>query len=143
MKKLVVAVIVMFFSISGFSRKLNASKVPQAVKDGFKKAYPNDKATWEREDGNYEANFLSDGRPVSLILNKEGIVLETETTISLSELPSAARDYIEKHYKNKKLKEVAKIEKASHETMYEVVIPGKELIFDAAGNFKETEKTKD
>ncbi len=111
-------------SLAAFSQKLHADKVPAAVKEGLKKSHPRAVATWEWEDANYEANFKEDGKAMSCILNKQGTILETETAISLSDLPATAKTYIDQHYKGKKIKEVAKIVKANGETAYEAEING-------------------
>ena len=141
MKKLLFLFAVSIVSVTCFSQKLSAAKVPQAVKDGLKKAHPAAAATWEMEDANYEANFKESGKTMSCVIDKRGTILETETETSLSGLPQTARTYIDAHYKGKRTKEIAKIEKAGGQSSYEVVFSnGKEVLFDANGNFKEVEK---
>jgi hypothetical protein len=139
MKKVPIIILTAVFCFQACAQKLTEDKVPQSVKDGFKKTHPNVKASWEREDADYEANFTSGGKAMSCVINKEGTILETETVLSLSDLPANAKAYLEKNYKGKKVKEVAKVEK-NGVIEYEVVINSKEIMFDSNGNFKEEEK---
>lgn len=146
MKKILLVMVITTTSLAAFSQKLSADKVPAAVKEGLKKSHPHAVATWEREDANYEANFKENGKTMSCILNKQGTVLETETAIALSDLPATAKTYIDQHYKGKKVKETAKIVKANGEIAYEAEINGRDVMFDANGNFiekKKEEKHKD
>jgi hypothetical protein len=142
MKKLFLMLLALSGSVAAFSQKIDAVKVPQAVKDGLKKSHPAATPAWEWEDKNYEANFKENGKEISCVLNKQGTILETETVITTAALPQPARTYLETHYKGKKVKEVAMIVKANGETSYEVVLPSGELLFDASGNFKTVEKEK-
>ncbi len=140
MKKIILILIATVFSFAGYSQKLASSKVPQMVKDGLKKAHPSVTPTWEFEEANYEANFTEAGKTVSCILNKQGTILETETVITIADLPKSAKSYIDTHYKGKKIQEIARIEKPGSEINYEVVLSGTELIFDSNGTFKKVEK---
>jgi hypothetical protein len=142
MKFLVMIAVMFALPAAGFSQNLNPAHVPAAVKEGLRKAHPNVSVSWEMEEHNYEANFNQNGKQLSCVLDTHGVILETETMISLPELPRQAREYLDQHYKNKKLKEISKIEKAGGQRNYEVVIAGKELLFDSSGNFKEVEEEK-
>lgn len=115
------------------AQKLKQSQVPAAVKSAFTKAYPRTVAQWEREDGNYEVVFKKDGKEMSSVIDKSGKLLETETECSLADLPQNIQSYIKINYKNSKIKEAAKIVKASGEVNYEAVVNGKELMFDTNG----------
>ena len=128
--------------LSAYTQQISVNKVPSVVMEGFKKVHPRVSATWEWEDANYEANFREGNKSMSCVLDKQGTIIETETMIGLSELPPKARMYLAKNYKGKKVKEVSKIEKAGGQINYEVVMTGKELLFDAAGNFMRVEKEK-
>jgi hypothetical protein len=141
MKNIVVACALIVCSIFSYSQKVDAKKIPQTVKDAFKKAYPNSTATWEWEDANYEANFKEGGKTMSCVIDKQGTILETESAIAASELPVAATTYMNQHYKGKKWKEVAKIVKANGEVNYEVNA-GTDVLFDANGKHLEKPKEK-
>ncbi|MGB8194835.1 MAG: hypothetical protein WCF67_23070, partial [Chitinophagaceae bacterium] len=96
---------------------------------------PRIKGTWEKEEGNYEVSFKESGKEMSCVIDGAGSIIETETTISVQELPQPAKDYIEQHYRNSKIKEAAKIVKANGETTYEAEINKKDVIFDSNGKF--------
>lgn len=124
----------MLITGAAFSQKLGAAKVPAAVKEGFKKLHPHAVASWEREAGNYEASFKEEGKSMSCVIDKQGHILETESAIPASELPAAAKAYVNKNYKGKAWKETAKIVKSNGEVNYEINVAGKDVLFDANGN---------
>ena len=122
-------------SLAACAQKTSASKVPAIVKASFEKKYPGVAATWEKEDGNYEVNFKKDGNIMSVILNADGAITETETDIKISDLPSAASTYVKAHYNGKHIKESAKIIKEDGTVNYEANVAGTDVIFDADGKF--------
>ena len=90
---------------------------------------------WEKEKGNYEANFRQDGVKKSALYDASGNWLETETSITVAELPDAAKDYMAVNYKGDKIKEAAKLKMANGDDNYEAEVKGMDLIFDAKGMF--------
>ncbi len=108
-----------------------ASKVPDAAKMAFAKAYPNaDDVKWELEDGNFEVEFeMADDQEMSVVYDANGTQLETEVEIAFSELPKAAQEAL----KGKKVKETAKITNAKGVVTYEAEVRRKDLMFDATG----------
>ena len=127
------------------AQNLAASKVPAAVKAGLNKAHPGVTPAWEREDANYEANFKEGNKSVSVVIDGQGTIVETETPVALKSLPVAAQTYIQDHFNGKKLQEIAKIVKASGEVNYEVMVDHKDHLFDANGKtiIKKEKKEKD
>lgn len=142
MKKLLFAVIVLTSSFCCFSQKLQASKVPAVVKEAFKKAHPSATATWEWEDAAYEANFKEAGKTMSCVIDKQGTILETESAIQASELPSGAKTYVDQQFKGRKPKEIARIDKRGGEVEYEVNMGGKDVLFDSKGGRIQKAKEK-
>jgi len=144
MKNIFAGFALLLLCIGSYSQKLRTEDIPQAVKDAFKKAHVSAKASWEREGASYEANFKEGGRIMSCVIDRQGIILETESSIAASDLPAAARTYMNRQYKDKKWKEVTKIVKASGEVNYEVNA-GTDILFDDKGNRleKKEEKEKD
>ena len=140
MKRLFIKVIVV--GICGFSasgQKLKESQMPAAARAAFQRHYPNTKANWDKEDANYEVNFKKDGKGMSVLI-QDGTIVETETMISLNELPALAFDYMNQHYKGIKLKDAARIVKANGEVNYEAEIVHKDIVFDGNGKFLKEEK---
>jgi Putative beta-lactamase-inhibitor-like, PepSY-like len=130
---LAVGIIVMIFSVS--AQKIDASKVPAAVKESFAKQFPGAAAKWEKEDGKFEAGFKQNGNSMSSLFEANGTMTESEMEIKVSELPVSVADYVKTNYKGIAVKGAAKITKANGEVNYEAELKGKDLIFDAAGNF--------
>lgn len=109
-------------------------KVPEAVKQAFKKEYPGTKVKWEMEDGKYDAEFKKNGKEMSVLYNANGSVKETEMEISVVQLPKEASGYITEHHMGR-INEASKITKANGEVNYEAEINGKDLIFNSSGKF--------
>ena len=108
--------------------------VPTVVKEAFSKQFPGVKAKWENEHGTFEANFEKDGKEMSATFDATGTLLETETEVAVTELPTAAAEYVKTNYKSG-IKEAAKITDSKGVVTYEAEVGKKDLIFDASGNF--------
>ncbi|MBV9961566.1 MAG: PepSY-like domain-containing protein [Parafilimonas sp.] len=119
----------------------SAQNVPSAVKTAFEKNFPNTTVKkWDKEDGNYEANFSKDGKTMSATFDAAGKWLETETDINVSELPKAVADYVQTNYKGASIKEAAIISNPTSSKMYEAEVKGKDLLFDENGKFLKEEQ---
>ncbi len=131
----------MVASVSVSAQKMDASKVPAPVKATFKKNFAGVKdAKWEKENGNYEANFQQNGSKMSATFDPVGIWLETENAVEISALPAAATAYLAKTYKGAKVKDAAKLKMANGETHFEAEVKGMDVIFDENGKFIKTQK---
>jgi len=117
------------------AQKLNESQVPSAVKSTFKKKYPSVKASWDKEDANYEANFKENGTAMSTVIDKNGTIVETEADIPVTDLPKMVRDYMKKNYPAIRMGEAARIVKANGDINYETEVHHKDILFDAEGKF--------
>ncbi|MEI9947125.1 MAG: PepSY-like domain-containing protein [Chitinophagaceae bacterium] len=121
-------------------QKSDESKTPEAVKDAFSKNFPGVTPGWEKENGNYEAEFKKEGHEMSAVFESDGTMTESEMEIETTELPSAALDYIKANYAGETIKEAAKITKVNGEINYEAEVKGTDLIFDANGTFLKQDK---
>lgn len=111
------------------AQKINADKLPKAVKEAFAKQYPHaNTVKWDKEDADYEASFKHDGKELSVVLNAKGEVQEVETEIQVSALPASVQEAL----KGKKIKEAAEIKKGG-KTYYEAQVGSKDFFFDANG----------
>lgn len=137
MKKLILTSLVAasLFTFSASAQKLNAGKVPAAVKASFKKDFPGISTNWEKEKANYEANFKQNGNTMSALYDANGNKTETEMDIKVAALPVAVTAYIAQNYKGEKIKEAAIITKANGEVNYEAEVKGMDLIFTKEGKF--------
>ncbi|MEO5944593.1 MAG: PepSY-like domain-containing protein [Ferruginibacter sp.] len=119
-------------------------KIPSVVKNANMQKYPESKThhiTWEKEKGNYEANWGGkDGEANSVTYTPAGVFIEIVKEIPISQLPAAANTYIKAHYKKAKFGDVGKVLDAQGKTWYEVEINRKDVIFDENGNFVKEEK---
>lgn len=115
--------------------KIKSVNVPAAVSASFTKQFGTVEAKWEKKGANYEAEFEHNKKETSAVFSAEGKLLETEVEIPVTELPAAALEYIKKNHADAKVKEAAKITDAAGVITYEAEVKGKDLIFDAKGNF--------
>jgi hypothetical protein len=117
-----------------------AQNVPETVKSAFSKIFPNTAVKkWDKEGGNYEANFTKDGKTMSATFDAQGNWKETETDIKIGELPPAVLDYVKINYKGASIKEASIVSNPAAKKMYEAEVKGKDLLFDENGKFLKEE----
>jgi len=138
MKKIIILSL-SIFAIAGqvMAQNLKASQVPAQVKEALAKKYPaTKKVSWEKEKGNYEANWGGrSGEDNSVQFTPTGTFIEIVKAIPVTDLPKSIAPYIKAHYNGAKIKEAGKVTDATGKTMYEAEIKGADLIFDQNGNF--------
>lgn len=137
MKKIILSML-MFECLTGmaFAQKVNTSGVPASVKITLLKKYPNAaKVTWEKEKGNYEANWGGkSGEDMSVQFMPDGTFVEQVVAIPVTELPAGVATYVSQHYKGVKITEAGKVTDAKGTLMFEAEVKGKDLVFDEKGN---------
>ena len=144
MKKTILLVALVSVALYVNAQKTTEADVPAAVKTEFKSLYADVKdAKWEKEKGNYEANFKKGTTEMSVTIDASGKLLETETTIAATALPKAASDYITKNLAGKKVKEASQIKDATGKITYEAEVDEVDYTFDDKGNFLKKEKDND
>ncbi|MCX6156192.1 MAG: PepSY-like domain-containing protein [Candidatus Kapabacteria bacterium] len=140
MKNLSLSIIILLFGMALSAKEQKAVNIPAKVKDSFTKQYPNaSKVKWEMEGKSYEVGFIDNQKhKISLVIDADGKIVETETTIAASEAPKVIIDYVTKNQTGAKITEVAKIVDSKGTIKYEVEITkGKkrtDLSFDGKGN---------
>ncbi|MDP9075884.1 MAG: PepSY-like domain-containing protein [Bacteroidota bacterium] len=119
------------------AQKVKSTDVPAAAKSALMTKYPNAaKITWEKEKGNFEANWGGkSGEDMSVQYTPDGAFVEQVEAIKPAVLPSGVAAYVKQHYKGAKITEAGKVTDAKGATMYEAEVKGKDLIFDDKGNF--------
>src|ERR1700758_1030270 len=112
------------FSTPLLAQKINANLVPATVVTALKSKYPTaGKVTWEKEKGNYEANWGGkSGEDMSVQFTPEGSFIEQVKAIPVSELPAGVLTYARSHYKKSKISEAGKVTNAKGEISYEAEI---------------------
>lgn len=138
MKKIILSTL-MALAVTGIAiaQKVKSADVPAAVKTALSSKYPSAaKVTWEKEKGNFEANWGGkSGEDMSVQFSPEGTFVEQVVAISPSELPAGVAAYVKQHYKGVKITEAGKVTDAKGATMYEAEVKGKDLLFDEKGGF--------
>jgi hypothetical protein len=119
----------------GYAQK--SISVPAVVKSALMKKYPQaSKATWEKEKGNYEANWGGrSGEDNAVMFTPAGEFIEIVNAIKVSELPSNIAPYVKAHFHGAKINEAGKVTDAKGKQTYEAEIKGKDLIFDLNGKY--------
>ena len=140
MKKIMSLLIAGGIILAACAQKLDASKVPSAVKTSFAKDFPGATTKWEKENANYEANFKKDGKTMSALYDANGNRQETEVDIKISDLPQSVKNYIAQNYKGEKIKEAAIITRTNGEVNYEAEVKGMNVLFTKDGKFIKTAK---
>ena len=119
------------------AQDMKAQNVPAVVKEALAKKYPNaTKVSWEKEKGNYEANWGGkSGEDTSVQFTPGGAFVEEVDAIAVSQLPGSVAPYVKTHYNGAKIKEAGKVTDAAGKHFFEAEIKGKDLIFDENGKF--------
>jgi hypothetical protein len=149
MKKAFTIIAILFaLSTASFAQKEKGEKehkekitVPVAVKNTFSKKYPDaKKVTWEKEKGNYEANWGGrSGEDKSVLYTPSGDFIQIVNAIPVSKLPKAVLAYLKEHYKGAKITEAGRVTNAQGKITYEAEVNKKDIVFDDKGNFIKVE----
>ena len=142
MKKLsglIMLATVIYVSVS--AQDLKSSNVPGSVKSALLKKYPAAKnASWEKEKGNYEANWGGKfGEDNSVQFTPAGEFIEIVKAISVSKLPKSVTEYVKQHYKSSKITEAGRVTDAKGKSSYEAEVNKKDIVFDENGQFLKVE----
>jgi len=144
MKNLLGLFFALSVTIAACGQKLKEKDVPAAVKEAFQKQFGGAKEVeWEKEEGKFEVEFEQNHKEMSAVFTASGALEETEVEIKKEELPASVLSYVSQNYKGEKIKEAAKITKANGEINYEAEVKGKDLMFDANGNFLMAKEEKE
>ncbi|HLK31259.1 MAG TPA: PepSY-like domain-containing protein [Puia sp.] len=119
MKKVIVLQF-LFVSLSTYAQ----IEVPSSITTAFIKKFPDAMhVKWGKENAKeYEANFKMNGINMSANYDISGSWKETETEISVKDLPEAASKSIKTKYPNAIISGAGKIERADGKIVYEADI---------------------
>jgi hypothetical protein len=138
MKRSILSILIIAaLAVNAMAQDIKAKDVPPAVKEALAKKYPNaTKVSWEKEKGDYEANWGGkSGEDTSVQFTPAGAFVEEVDAIPVSQLPAAVAPYVKAHYNGSKIKEAGKVTDAAGRHLFEAEIKGKDLIFDESGKF--------
>jgi hypothetical protein len=124
-------------SVSVVAQKVKSADVPAAVKTALQQKYPSASGvTWEKEKGNFEANWGGASKEDNSVqFTPAGVFVEQVVAMPVAQLPAAVTDYVHAHYAGVKITEAGKVTDAQGRTRYEAEVKGKDLLFDEKGNF--------
>jgi hypothetical protein len=124
-------------STAAFSQRVRSADVPAAVKTALQQKYPSASGVgWEKEKGNYEANWGGASKEDnSVLFTPAGVFVEQVVAMPVARLPAAVADYVRTHYPGAKIAEAGKVTDAEGRTRYEAEVKGKDLLFDEKGDF--------
>jgi len=136
-KTLLSATVILLMARSLKAQDIKTKDVPAAVKSALSKKYPEaTKVGWEKEKGNYEANWGGkSGEDNSVQFTPAGEFVEIVKAIPVTDLPKNVAPYVKAHYKGAKISEAGRVTDAAGKMTYEAEVKGGDLIFDENGNF--------
>jgi len=135
-KTFLMAMTLICATLALMAQDVKPKDVPAKVKAALAKKYQAaTKVNWEKEKGNYEANWGGKlGEDNSAVFTQAAEFVEIVNAIPISALPKAVAPYVKEHYKTP-IKEAGKVTDAKGTLTYEAEIKGKDLIFDENGKF--------
>lgn len=119
------------------AQRVKSSDVPAGVKAALQQKYPSASGvTWEKEKGNYEANWGGASKEDnSVLFTPAAVFIEQVVAMPVAQLPAGAAVYVHAHYPGAKIAEAGKVTDAEGRTRYEAEVKGKDMLFDEKGNF--------
>lgn len=132
MKNLAILLTATIISSLAYAQKIQEKDVPDVVLSVFKIKFPSaSNVNWEMENSSeYEANFKLANDEVSANFDKNGVWLETEIKIAVSELPSHIHSTLQTEFAGFKIEEAEKVESMKNGNCYEVEIEKGEDTFE-------------
>jgi hypothetical protein len=147
MNKQIIFACAVLMGINANAQKLTEDQVPAGVIKKFKARFSSvQHAKWEKENTDYEANFILNKIKTSALFDATGNLRETESEIAQTNLPKVVSEEVGRSYSGYKIKETSKIETKGLVT-YEVEVQKGEkftdLIFDEKGKLLKTTPKED
>jgi hypothetical protein len=120
-----------------WAQRVRTADVPPSVRTALQQKYPlATGVTWEKEKGNYEANWGGLSKEDnSVTFTPQGAFVEMVTAMPVAQLPLAVAAYVKTHYAGAKITEAGKATDAQGHIRYEAEVKGKDLRFDDKGNY--------
>lgn len=110
MKAILFSMMLAGLTMASCSSDIKESKVPSVVKNTlvtkFSYSGPVD---WEKEQGNYEAEFREDTLGYKALISPQGNLLRYKEPIALNELPAAVRQTLQAQYRDHGVEDLEKV----------------------------------
>jgi hypothetical protein len=131
-------------SVDNQNASINNNGIPENVLKTFNQNYPEAKnVEWEMEGNNYEAVYTENNLERSIVYNKEGVIILTESQINITDLSDNIKNYINENYPASEIEKAEK-EDSNEGIFFEVEVKNDDekvvLVFDSNGNFLKIEK---
>lgn len=134
MKNVIFSLVALLFSSSVLAQTIDEKEVPHIVKSTFLISYPDlTNVQWEKEKELYKVHYVVKNIAQTMVLDPNGNVLKSATSITIKQLPATALTYIKKNYRYKKIKSAARITDARGVVTFEVKVASKTLSFTKKG----------
>ena len=112
---------IIFMSTIGLAQKITPDKVPANVKQALMKEYPKaGEAAWRMDDNNYQAMFTMNGNKYAAKFDKNGIWIDKEERIVITDVPKDIRASIAKNFAGFTVYEAEKVEANGKGILYNV-----------------------
>ena len=100
-QRIALATILLACTHRSTAQKINAKKVPEIVKYAYQIKFPTGQnPKWEKDNGNFEVNFVWNATPFSSVFDPKGNWMETETVIAKKILPPAVKATLRRDFKD-------------------------------------------
>lgn len=134
MNKLCLLAIFFLVASLSYGQSLSNKEVPSNLTAKVLALYPDaEKVEWEMEDGFYEASFLQNKQPTSVILSSQAVLVRTEVELDKAEWPSFIQTLVSAQPGSLKAEEVDMITDIYGHVTYEVEAGNMEFVIDAKG----------
>jgi hypothetical protein len=130
-------IFILFFLLIGstvaFGRQATvADHISDTIQGAFKLLYPTViDVKWEKIEKYYQPVFHIGNIEVKLLMDSQGLLIQTLTKILPAELPGAALSYIG----SQTITDAERVKLFNNAIRYEAVTAEKDMLFDSNGNF--------
>jgi hypothetical protein len=135
--KLHIIVLFICVSIGSYAQQsIPVTQVPSGVKATLESYYPGaPNVIWQQDGAYFIPAFKVSQVTTKLLIDAKGALVQTSVQTPPSTLSPSVTSYISTHYPGQSVTDAEKLTMFNKSTRYEVVIAGKDLIFDANGAF--------
>lgn len=124
------------FLIQAQAQKLTTKQVPSAVTMAFSKMHSSvQEVDWSKYGYNYKAMYKVNQTNMFVAFDDSGKTVDTGVEIAASALPFAIKEYINKNYKDDKVKKASKNTDPAGIVTYQAETKETVLTFDSQGSF--------
>jgi hypothetical protein len=140
MRKLFFILAVLTIGSRAIAQEVDKKDIPSSVKKIYDSIYPKaGNTSWKMKNGNYEATSGKDKEEISVLLDKDGKLVETRSVIDIAVLPQPISAYVIKNYPGAKISKACSVVSADGKMTYLAEVGEVSLMFDAKGNFIKSE----